>query len=282
MAEVINGFELSKKLRGEMKERVASIKSDYGRVPKLSVILVGDNPASISYVTGKEKACKEIGIDSEIIRLSEDILEEELLKKIDDLNNDCGVDGILVQLPLPKHIREDEVIKQIAISKDVDGFHPMNVAKLHLKEECMLPCTPKGIITMLKSKNIEIKGKNCVVIGRSNLVGKPVAELLMHEDGTVTICHSKTQNIIEYTKKADILVVAIGKPKVIDGSMIKEGATVIDVGVNKVDGHLCGDVDFESCLDKAAYITPVPRGVGPMTITSLLENTIIAFLSRMR
>lgn len=269
---IISGTELSKQLREEMRLEVLSYKT---RLPHLVVILVGDNPASKSYVAGKEKACMQIGIDSSIIRMDNNITEEELLQKINELNNDDNVDGILVQLPLPKHIDEDKVINTISVLKDVDGFHPSNVAKLHLGEECILPCTPKGIITMLKSVNVDIKGKNAVVIGRSNIVGKPVAQLLLDNDATVTICHSKTKNMADIIKRADIVIAAVGRPKTITADMIKEGAVVIDVGVNRLEnGKLVGDCDFDNMVDKASYITPVPGGVGPMTITSLLQNTL--------
>lgn len=268
---IISGTELSKNLREQMRQEVLSFK---GRLPHLVVILVGDNPASKSYVTGKEKACNQIGIKSTIIKKDENISEKELLDLIKQLNNDDEVDGILVQLPLPKHINEDLVINTISVLKDVDGFHPSNVAKLHLGEDCILPCTPKGIITMLKSAGIEIAGKHAVVVGRSNIVGKPVAQLLLNENATVTICHSKTKNLKEMTLQADIVVAAIGRPNTITSDMVKEGAVVIDVGVNRVDGHLVGDCDFEALKDKASFITPVPGGVGPMTITSLLQNTL--------
>lgn len=269
---IISGTELSKNLREEMRKEVLTYK---GRLPHLVVILVGDNPASKSYVTGKDKACAQIGIKSTIIKKEETITEAELLNLIEELNNDSEVDGILVQLPLPKHINEDLVINTISVKKDVDGFHPSNVAKLHLGEDCILPCTPKGIITMLKSVNIDIKGKHAVVVGRSNIVGKPVAQLLLNENATVTICHSKTTNLKELTKQADIVVAAIGRPNTITADMVKEGAVIIDVGVNRLEtGKLVGDCDFEGLKDKASFITPVPGGVGPMTITSLLQNTL--------
>lgn len=268
---IISGKELSKEIKNQIKEEVIKLKA---RPPHLVVILVGENPASVSYVTGKEKACIEVGFKSTLLRLSESIKEEELLKVVDEINNDDSVDGLLVQLPLPKHINESKVIDAISIDKDVDGFHPLNVARLYLGEKCILPCTPKGIITMLKSQNIEIKGKKAVVIGRSNIVGKPMAQLLLMNDATVTICHSKTKNLLEEVKQADIVIAAIGRPKFITKEMIKENAVVIDVGVNRVDGKLCGDVDYDSIKDIASYITPVPGGVGPMTITSLLQNTL--------
>lgn len=282
MTTVINGAILSKEIRAHLHDEVLECANKFGRAPHLVVILVGENPASISYVTGKEKACREVGIQSTIIRLKEEISEDDLLKQIDELNNDDLVDGILVQLPLPRHIDEKKVIEAISVSKDVDGFHPINVAKLHLGEKCLLPCTPKGIMTMLKSINVDLQGKNCCVIGRSNIVGKPVASLLVSSNATVTICHSKTVDLKNVTNKADILIVAIGKPKMITKEFVKPGAIVIDVGVNRVDGHLCGDVDYDDCFDTCSAITPVPKGVGPMTITSLMENTLEIFLNKMQ
>ena len=281
IANIVSGVELSKDLRKKMKNQVLEYSKKGLRLPHLVVILVGNNPASLSYVKGKENACKEIGINSTILRLDENISESELLKKIDEINKDDSIDGLLVQLPLPKHIDEAKVINSISIDKDVDGFHPLNVAKLHLGEKCILPCTPKGIITMLKSANVEIKGKKAVVVGRSNIVGKPIAQLLLDNNATVTICHSKTMNLKEEILKADIVIAAIGKPKFITADMIKEGAVVIDVGVNRLDnGKLCGDTDYDNILKKASVITPVPGGVGPMTITSLMENTLEIFESK--
>ena len=281
IANIVSGTELSKDLRCQMKEKVLGYAKQGLRLPHLVVILVGNNPASKSYVAGKEKACNEIGIKSSIIRLDENISEDELLKKIDEINNDKEIDGLLVQLPLPKHIDENKVINRISIDKDVDGFHPLNVAKLHLGEKCILPCTPKGIITMLKSADVEIKGKKAVVVGRSNIVGKPIAQLLLDNNATVTICHSKTADLKKEILEADIVIAAIGKPKFITADMIKEGAVVIDVGVNRLDnGKLCGDTDYDNILKKASVITPVPGGVGPMTITSLMENTLEIFESK--
>ena len=281
IANIISGTELSKDLRLKMKNRVLEYSKKGFRLPHLVVILVGNNPASKSYVAGKEKACNEIGIKSTIIKLDESISEEELLNKIDEINNDKEIDGLLVQLPLPKHIDESKVINRISIDKDVDGFHPLNVAKLHLGEKCILPCTPKGIITMLKNADVEIKGKKAVVVGRSNIVGKPVAQLLLDNNATVTICHSKTKDLKAELLEADIVIAAIGRAKFITADMIKEGAVVIDVGVNRLDnGKLCGDTDYENILKKASVITPVPGGVGPMTITSLMENTLEIFESK--
>lgn len=275
-AEVINGKDLSHELKMEMKQEVADLLKD-GIVPHLTVVLVGEDPASKSYVSGKQKACAETGMSSDLIELEDTVTEEELLNLIDKLNNDEKVHGILVQLPLPKHIQEQKVIESIDPSKDVDGFHPISIGRMMIGEDTFLPCTPYGIITMLKSKNIDIVGKHAVIIGRSNIVGKPVGQLLLNEHATVTYCHSRTENLRDFTKSADILVVAVGKPHVINGDDIKEGAVVIDVGVNRIeDGSLTGDVDFDSAKEKASYITPVPRGVGPMTITMLLKNTIKA------
>lgn len=278
MSNIISGKVLSKEIRAKVKEEVAILQKNYGKVPHLVVILIGDDPASNSYVTAKEKACINAGMKSTVIRKEDTITEETLLSMIDDLNNDPDVHGILVQLPLPKHINENEVINAIKKEKDVDGFHPLNVAAIHLGEKGIVPATPKGIITMLKSTNTEIKGKHAVVIGRSNIVGKPVAMLLLKEHATVSIAHSRTKDLPGLTRQADILVAAVGRAKMVTADMVKEGAIVIDVGVNRLDGKLVGDVDFDAIKDKASFITPVPGGVGPMTIASLLENTIECFL----
>ena len=253
-------------------------------MPHLVVILVGEDPGSVSYVTGKAKASAEVGIKNTTIRREATITEEELLGIIDELNADNEVDGILVQLPLPKHIDSDKVIAAIRAEKDVDGFHPMNVANLWLKQPCTLPCTPKGIIKLLKRANVEIAGKEVVVIGRSNIVGLPVSKLLLNENATVTIAHSRTKDLKEVTRRADILVVAIGRPKFVTADMVKPGAVVIDVGVNRdpETKKLCGDVDFAAIEPIASAITPVPGGVGPMTITCLMENTIECFLKKMQ
>ena len=263
---------------------MAEFPSKYGRVPHLVVILVGEDPGSVSYVTGKAKACEVIGIRNTTIRRNEDITEEELLELIEELNADDSVDGILVQLPLPKHINEDKVIAAITKEKDVDGFHPLNVASLWLKQDCTLPCTPKGIIKMLKEAGVEIQGKRAVVIGRSNIVGLPVAKLLTDENATVTIAHSRTKDLASVTRNAEILVVAIGRPKFVTADMVSEGTVVIDVGVNRdpETGKLCGDVDFAAIEPKVSAITPVPGGVGPMTITCLMENTIECFLRKQK
>ena len=279
---IISGKELSAKMKAAMAEEVKSFPEKYGRVPHLAVILVGDNPASVSYVTGKAKASAEVGIKNSTIRREATITEEELLALIAELNADDEVDGILVQLPLPKHISEDKVIAAIDVKKDVDGFHPANVAALWQKQPCTLPCTPKGIIRMLQTAGVEMAGKEAVVIGRSNIVGLPVSKLLLDQNATVTIAHSRTKNLAEVTRRAEILVVAIGRAKFVTADMVSEGAVVIDVGVNRdpETGKLCGDVDFAAIEPKASVITPVPGGVGPMTITCLMENTIECFLAK--
>lgn len=279
---IISGTELAKKLKNEMRMEVSALKEKYGRVPHLVVIMVGDDPASQSYVKGKSKACDEVGIQNTTVYLDKDISQVELLRRIQEFNLNDKVDGILVQLPLPPHIDEHAVMNFINPKRDVDGFHPFNVDGLYTGKECIYPCTPKGIIKLLDYANVLIKGANVVVIGRSNIVGLPVAKMLLDRDATVTVCHSKTQGLSEITKKADILVVAIGKPKFVTEDMVREGAVVIDVGVNRVDGKLCGDVDFENVKDKASVITPVPGGVGPMTITCLMENTIECFKQKYR
>ncbi len=280
---IISGKELALKLKQEMAGEVKTFPAKYGRVPHLVVILVGEDAGSVSYVKGKAKASEEVGIKNTTIRKPETISEEELLQIIADLNADDTVDGILVQLPLPRHINEDRVIEAIDKSKDVDGFHPGNVAALWQKQPCVLPCTPKGIIKMLRTAGVEIEGKNAVVVGRSNIVGLPVAKLLLDANATVTITHSRTKNLGEVTRRAEILVVAIGRPKFVTPDMVSDGTVVIDVGVNRdpETGKLCGDVDFAGIEPKASIITPVPGGVGPMTICCLMENTIECFLRKM-
>ena len=281
---VISGKELSARLKEEMAAQVAAFPDKYGRVPHLVVILVGEDPGSVSYVTGKAKASEVVGIKNTTIRRPDTITETELLTLIDQLNTDDSVDGVLVQLPLPKHISEDKVIAAIAKEKDVDGFHPLNVAALWQKQDCVLPCTPKGIIKMLKAAGVEIRGKRAVVVGRSNIVGLPVAKLLLDENATVTIAHSRTTDLPAVTRNAEILVVAVGRPKFVTDDMVADGAVVIDVGVNRDPdtGKLCGDVDFATIEPKASVITPVPGGVGPMTICCLMENTIECFLRKMQ
>ena len=273
MATIIDGKELSKKLKEQMKDRVAQMRQQ-GIVPKLVVVLVGNNSASEVYVRNKHKACGEVGIESEVIKMPEETTQQELLDVVKGLNEDRTVDGILVQLPLPGHIREKRVIDAISPDKDVDGFTPVNVGRMVIGEECFLPCTPAGCIEMLKSTGVPIAGKDAVVIGRSNIVGKPMALLLLQENATVTICHSRTEDLAEHTRRADILVAAVGKPRFVTADMVKEGAAVLDVGINRVDGKLCGDVDFEHVKEKAGWISPVPGGVGKMTIAMLMENTV--------
>ena len=276
MATIIDGKELSKKLKEQMKDRVAQMRQQ-GNVPKLVVVLVGNNSASEVYVRNKHKACGEVGIESEVIKMPEETTQQELLDVVKGLNEDRTVDGILVQLPLPGQINEKVVLRSILPEKDVDGFHPVNVGLLSIGDDCYAPATPSGIIAMFKEYGIEIAGKHCVIIGRSNIVGKPMAALLLRHNATVTVCHSKTQNLGELTRQADIVIVATGHRHTLTADMVKEGAVVIDVGMNRNElGKLCGDVDFEEVKEKASFITPVPGGVGPMTITELLENTILA------
>lgn len=276
MAKLIDGKLISTQIKEELKEKVSALKAE-GIQPGLAVILVGDNSASQVYVRNKKKACEFVGIKSFSYELPAQTSETELLELIDTLNADSNVHGILVQLPLPNHLDEQKVILRIAPSKDVDGFHPQNVGALSIGLKGFVSCTPAGVIELLKRYNIEIAGKNCVVVGRSNIVGKPVSLLLLREHGTVTICHSRTQNLKEVIQNADIVVAAVGIPNFIKGDMIKEGAAIIDVGINRLEnGKLCGDVDFEACEKKAAYITPVPGGVGPMTIAMLMHNCVMA------
>ncbi len=277
MAEIIDGKIVSQKLREELKAEIDDFASKAGRAPGLAVIVVGDDPASAVYVRNKHKACLDVGIKSIDIRLPEATTEEELLTHIRRLNNDSAVDGILVQLPLPKHISEQRVIDSITPSKDVDAFHPENVGRIMIGSYTLLPCTPAGIVELLKHYNVEVEGKSCVVIGRSNIVGKPMSMLLLQMNGTVTVCHSRTQNLKDICRAADILVAAVGKPRFVSADMIKDGAVVVDVGINRLpDGRLCGDVDFDAVSKTASLITPVPGGVGPMTITMLLKNTLAA------
>ena len=277
MAEIISGKIVSEKLRGEIRDEVALFKKEKGISPALAVILVGSDPASMVYVRNKHKACLDVGIESIQIELPENISEDELLSKIDELNNDKMVNGILVQLPLPKHINESRVIERIDPVKDVDAFHPINQGKILVGNYSFLPCTPSGIISLIDHYNIDIAGKNCVVIGRSNIVGKPMALLLTERHGTVTLCHSRTKNLKDICLGADIIVVAIGRAEFLTADMVKPGAVVIDVGINRLEnGKLVGDVAFDQVSEIASFITPVPGGVGPMTITTLLKNTLLA------
>jgi methylenetetrahydrofolate dehydrogenase (NADP+)/methenyltetrahydrofolate cyclohydrolase len=279
MAEIIDGKKISTELKDEVKANVAAL-AEKGITTTLAVILVGNDPASTVYVGNKKKACEYTGIKSLSYELPEETTESELLELIDKLNADKDVNGILVQLPLPKHINEETVLRRISPDKDVDGFHPESVGRLSIGMRGFVSCTPAGVIELLKRSNVEIDGANAVVVGRSNIVGKPMGILLLRENATVTICHSHTKNLKEICKEADILVVAIGKPKFIDGSFVKEGATVIDVGIHRIEGtkKLCGDVDYESAAEVAGKITPVPGGVGPMTIAGLMNNCYQAAL----
>lgn len=276
MAGIIDGKKISQEIKDEVKEKVEQL-SKKGIQPCLAVILVGDDPASQVYVRNKKRACEYCGIKSLNYELPEETTEEELLALVDELNNSKECNGILVQLPLPKHIDENKVLLKIKPEKDVDGFHPYNVGLLSIGKADLKACTPAGCIELIKRSGVDITGKNCVVVGRSNIVGKPVGMLLLSENGTVTTCHSKTKNMSEICKSADILVVAIGKEKFIKADMVKEGAVVIDVGINRMEnGKLCGDVDFDEVEKKASLITPVPGGVGPMTIAMLMNNCLIA------
>ena len=279
---ILDGKQLSQELKDEMRQEVDALAQKYGRRPCLMVVIVGNNPASQSYVRGKIKATEYVGFEGSLVSLPEDVTEDALIAEIERLNQNELVDGILVQLPLPKHISEDRVIAAISPEKDVDGFHATNVARLWLNQPCIVPCTPKGVIVMLDRAGIEISGKNAVVVGRSNIVGKPVAKLLLDRNATVTIAHSRTKNLKEVCRQADILVAAVGRPQMLTADYIKPGAAVIDVGINRLeDGRLVGDVDFEGAKEIAGAITPVPGGVGPMTITMLMRNTIECFLRRM-
>lgn len=278
---IISGTNLSKKYKDEMRKEVVFLKETYGREPHLAVVLVGNNAASLSYVKNKDKGCAEVGIKCTTVIKPESISENELLDVINELNNRNDIDGILVQLPLPKHINEKNIISAINVEKDVDGFHPLNVAGLWQKQEHIIPCTPKGIIRMLKSTEMSIEGKHAVILGRSNIVGLPISKLLLDENATVTIAHSKTKNLKEITKQADILVVAIGKLGFVTSDMVKDGCTIIDVGINRDPntGKIKGDVNIseDEIINKNISISPVPGGVGPMTICCLLENTIECF-----
>ena len=278
---IIDGKQIAQTLKEQMREQVAALSAQYGRKPCLDVIIVGENPASMSYVRSKIKATEYCGFDGELIQLPETTTQDELLRVIRERNEKDSVDGILVQLPLPKHIDEQCVINAIAPEKDVDGFHPTNVAKLWLNQETIVPCTPMGIMALLEQSGTPLEGRHAVVVGRSNIVGKPIAKLLLDKNCTVTIAHSRTADLASVCREADILVVAVGRPQMITGDMIKPGATVIDVGINRIsDGRLVGDVDFESAALVAGAITPVPGCVGPMTITMLMHNTIECYKQR--
>jgi methylenetetrahydrofolate dehydrogenase (NADP+)/methenyltetrahydrofolate cyclohydrolase len=275
MAQIISGKVVSAQVREELKAQTQEMIEKHGVRPGLAVIIVGDDPASKVYVNNKEKGCAEVGYYSEVYRLPAETTQEELLALVHKLNNDEKIHGILCQLPLPKHLDENAVILAIDPEKDVDAFHPVNVGRIMIGDYKFLPCTPAGVMKLIESTGVDITGKECVVIGRSNIVGKPQAMLLLHKNATVTICHSRTKDLASVTRRADILVVAIGKADFVTGDMVKDGAIVIDVGMNrKADGKLTGDVDFASVEPKASYITPVPGGVGPMTISMLLTNTM--------
>lgn len=276
MANIIDGKAVSAQVKENIKAEAAELKAK-GIEIGLAVVIVGDDPASQVYVRNKEKACEYVGFNSYKYALPTETTEEELLALVDKLNNDDNVDGILVQLPLPKHLDDKLIINNIRPDKDVDAFHPVNVGKIMIGDYSFLPCTPAGVMELIHSTGVVVSGKKCVVVGRSNIVGKPMAMLLLHESGTVTICHSKTQDLKEVCSQADILVAAVGRPKMITADYVKEGAVVIDVGMDRDEnGKLCGDVDFEDCKEKAGYITPVPGGVGPMTIAMLMKNTLTA------
>jgi methylenetetrahydrofolate dehydrogenase (NADP+)/methenyltetrahydrofolate cyclohydrolase len=273
-AKIIDGKEIAAKKRKEIAEGVHNLKES-GIVPGLAVILVGNNQASRTYVTNKQKACQELGMHSVLIELPETVSEKELLSKINELNNDETIHGILVQLPIPKHIDEKKVIEAISPSKDVDGFHPINIGRMMTGQETFLPCTPFGIMVLLEETGISIEGKDVVIVGRSNIVGKPAGQLFLNQNATVTYCHSKSKDLKAHTNRADILVSAVGIANFIKAEHIKDGAVVIDVGMNRnEEGKLCGDVAFDEACEKAAFITPVPKGVGPMTITMLMYNTL--------
>lgn len=274
--EILDGKKVSAKVREDLKLEVDNLKKE-GINPKLAVIMVGNDPASKVYVRNKNKACEEIGIEYEEFLLGEETTMEELLNVIDNLNKNQNIDGILLQSPIPKHLDINKAFRAILPEKDVDGFHPINAGKLSIGEKCFVPCTPHGVVKIIEEYNIETEGKNVVIVGRSNIVGKPLIQCMLQKNATVTVCHSKTRNLEEFTRKADILIVAIGKQKFITENMVKEGVVVIDIGINRnEEGKLVGDVDFDSVSKKASYITPVPGGVGPMTVAMLMENVVEA------
>ncbi|MFU2013507.1 bifunctional methylenetetrahydrofolate dehydrogenase/methenyltetrahydrofolate cyclohydrolase FolD [Peribacillus butanolivorans] len=273
-AQIINGKEIAEAVRQEISKEVQQLR-EKNIVPGLAVILVGDNQASQTYVRNKQKACEDLGMHSVLIKKPADLTQEELIQNIDELNQDDSIHGILVQLPLPGHIQEKAIIEAISPEKDVDGFHPINIGRMMTGQDAFLPCTPYGVMVMLEYIGYELEGKHVVIVGRSNIVGKPAGQLFLNADATVTYCHSKTKDLAFYTKQADVVVAAVGKRDTITSDHIKEGAVVIDVGMNRNDeGKLCGDVAFEEVKNKASYITPVPKGVGPMTITMLMKNTV--------
>lgn len=275
---IIDGKRVSDLIRDELKDEITKI-NEQGDIIRLAVIIVGNDPASEVYVRNKIKACEYVGIESLCFSFPEHVSEEEILSLIDKLNKDESVYGILVQLPLPNHLNKEKILNKIDVYKDVDGFSAYQAGRLFLGENALVSCTPKGIIELLHRYNIDLEGKNAVVIGRSNIVGKPTAMLLLQNNATVTVCHSRTTNLTEYTKKADVIVLAVGKPQFLTSDMIKDGVVVIDAGINRVNGKLCGDSDFEAIKDKCSFITPVPGGVGPMTVTMLLKNTLQSYYS---
>lgn len=282
MSELIDGKELAKKIRKELKKEVTNLKEN-GVSPKLAVIMVGNDPGSTVYVRNKSKACEKTGIEFEEFLFEENTSEEELLQVIEKLNNDSTINGILLQSPVPKHIDINKAFRTIAPEKDVDGFNPINVGNLTIGEDAFISCTPYGVIKMFEEYNIDLEGKNAVILGRSNIVGKPMIQCMLNKNATVTVCHSRTQNIGEITKKADVIISAIGKPKFLKEDMVKKGSVVIDVGINRLeDGSIVGDVDFDKVSKKASYITPVPGGVGPMTIAMLLNNVVKAAKIQMK
>ncbi len=277
MPHIIDGKAISAQIRAEIAEKVKTLKAERGIVPGLAVIIVGEDPASRVYVRNKHRACEEVGFASFGYELPASTTQEELLALVEKLNRDSAVHGILVQLPLPSHLDEEKILLAIDPAKDVDAFHPYNVGKIMIGNYDFLPCTPAGVMELLRRSDIEIAGKECVVVGRSNIVGKPQAMLLLQANGTVTVCHSRTRDLREVCRRADILIAAIGKPEFFDASFVKEGAVVIDVGINRrADGRLCGDVNYEDVAPHTSYITPVPGGVGPMTIAMLIQNTLTA------
>lgn len=280
MGELFYGSELSSTLLAEMKTKVDTYRLQGRRTPRLDTIIVGNNPASLSYIKGKHNKCLQAGIENVVHHLKEQTTQSQLEEEIQKCNENDNCDGILLQMPLPSHLDENQAILKIAPSKDVDGLHPINIGYLFSGEPRFVPCTPLGIIKILEALHVDLTGKQAVVVGRSRLVGNPVAKLLQDANATVTICHSKTKDLASVTRNADILVVAMGRPQVIRSDYVKEGAVVIDVGINRVDGHLCGDVDTQDVLDKVSYITPVPKGVGPMTICALLLNTLQSYEER--
>lgn len=276
--QILNGKETARILEEKLKEKIVKLKEEYGRAPKLVVVLVGDNPASLSYVKSKEKASARVGIEGEIIRLDASITEADLLKEIERLNQDNGVDGFIIQLPLPKHINEDKIVNAVDPKKDVDGMTLLNSGRLTNRQRGLVPATPKGVMMLLEYYGINVRGMHAVVIGRSNIVGSPMAKLLTNADATVTLTHRYTNDLAYYTKQADLIVVATGIPNLLTANMVKDNVIVIDVGINRVEGKIVGDVDFETVKERASYITPVPGGVGPMTISALIHNVIDAFL----